>query len=128
MSMYSISCKICHQMGFPDRHAWKIHQISNHKTEFCAMCEPCCKTFKSFTGYNDHNSLHHGSPHSKQLYTCQVCLKSFISQYKLEFHERAHSNEKPFQCRKCRKGYKYKKDLTKHELKCVLLDKTSVFM
>ena len=112
-----LPCKLCPQSGFSDRNAWKLHQLTDHKNESYMMCEICCKTFKSTTGFSDHNRIHHSLPCDKQ-FTCTVCLKSYTSRYKLGEHERRHSSQKPFKCSNCQRSYKYKRDLYRHNRNC----------
>lgn len=108
-----LSCKLCHHPWFANKQAWKIHLLTCHHSEVVAICEECCKIFKSNTGFTDHNKIYHSSAEEK--HQCKVCGKSFISMYKLGMHERSHSSEKPYSCIKCQKSYKYKKDLQNHE-------------
>lgn len=108
------SCKLCHQPWFPDKHAWTTHMLTCHKADVHAICEECCKIFKSHTGFSDHKKIYHAS--EKEKFKCTICRKLFISEYKLRVHEISHSNDKPFKCIECNKCYKYKKDLHNHNL------------
>ena len=110
-----LNCKICPQRWFPDKQSWKEHHLTCHKTEVVALCEKCCKTFKSYNGYQYHQQIYHSSADDK--HPCTICGKTFISEYKLGLHQRVHSSEKPFKCKKCPASYKYKQDLQKHEVK-----------
>lgn len=49
-------------------------------------------------------------------HTCEVCLKSFSSIYRLNVHRPVHSSARPFQCHKCDKTFKRKNDLKDHQL------------
>jgi hypothetical protein len=114
MLLNLLSCKICRHPWFRDKEAWKTHHLTCHRNEVVAICEECCKTFRSYTGFTDHNKKYHSSP--LENHQCRICNKSFISSYKLGIHERSHSTEKPYKCLKCGNSYKHKQDLQKHEL------------
>ena len=107
-----LNCKICNQYGFQNKEAWKAHHVTYHKTDDVALCEACCKTFKTTNGFQYHNLIYHTSEENK--YLCKVCNKSFISEYKLKIHQTVHSSAKRFKCIKCENSYKYIQDLRKH--------------
>lgn len=46
---------------------------------------------------------------------CPTCHKTFLSKYYLKVHNRRHTGEKPFKCRKCGKCYYRKENLQEHE-------------
>lgn len=121
-----LNCKICPQRWFPNKQSWTEHHLTYHKTEVVALCEKCCKTFKSHNGYQYHQQIYHSSADDK--HPCTICGKTFISEYKLGLHQRVHSSEKPFKCKKCPSSYKYKQDLQKHEVKHKKWRRTYLFI
>ena len=75
-------------------------------------CEPCGKSFSSFSGCQTHNKVHHGT--GDNLWSCKTCGKKYVAVSRLEIHERSHSDSRPFICVTCDKTYKHKKDLLGH--------------
>ena len=51
---------------------------------------------------------------SKCSFMCNVCGKVFCSTIILKQHKLVHTDEKPFQCKKCDKKFKRKGDLNVH--------------
>ena len=54
--------------------------------------------------------------------TCKVCGKTFPSKSRFKAHKRVHTNERPFSCNKCKKAFKQKAHLQKHEKSCYKLE------
>ena len=108
-----LCCNLCNLSGFVSSEAWKAHQMTLHKDDIVAMCEACCKTFKSVLGYRNHNIKYHST--ESEMYKCQKCGKRFVSKCKLSVHQSVHSDDKPYRCTTCENSYKYKSDLKKHE-------------
>uniref|UniRef100_A0AAY5EIG0 C2H2-type domain-containing protein n=1 Tax=Electrophorus electricus TaxID=8005 RepID=A0AAY5EIG0_ELEEL len=52
---------------------------------------------------------------SPEVMHCPVCGKEFKLRAQLKGHLRAHSDEKPFRCDKCKKDFKYSWNLNKHK-------------
>ncbi|XP_065195542.1 zinc finger protein 271-like [Sycon ciliatum] len=48
-------------------------------------------------------------------FKCEVCDKSFTWRYQLVSHGRIHSGEKPFRCKYCPKSFRVKHHLTVHQ-------------
>ena len=53
-----------------------------------------------------------------EIYACPKCNYEAKSKYHLKRHQTKHTEEKPFKCRKCRKGYKWKDSLDTHQKSC----------
>lgn len=75
-------------------------------------CKICFKGFSSKLGYDNHMKQRHGT--RDQCFSCNVCEKMFPTSNMLTIHQRVHSDYRPFECSKCGKGYKHKKDLKTH--------------
>ena len=52
---------------------------------------------------------------SGKIFQCDICLKAFNQNGKLEIHHRTHTGEKPFECKTCQKAFAELGNLKKHE-------------
>ncbi|XP_038584481.1 zinc finger protein 770-like [Micropterus salmoides] len=53
-----------------------------------------------------------------KVHTCQICFKSFFSQYKLSRHLVTHSGVRPYKCTLCSKTFTQRCHLKVHEHRC----------
>uniref|UniRef100_A0A8C2W581 Zinc finger protein 445 n=1 Tax=Chinchilla lanigera TaxID=34839 RepID=A0A8C2W581_CHILA len=49
------------------------------------------------------------------LYRCRDCGRTFKRSSHLEYHQRIHSQEKPFKCRVCEKAFRWSSNCIRHE-------------
>ncbi|XP_059609313.1 uncharacterized protein LOC132256782 [Phlebotomus argentipes] len=96
-------------------------------------CDFCEKSFASVTSLQTHMRVHikssskyqpecrvqHPQHYTKRrpsanLFKCPFCPRKCISNSQLRNHLASHSNERPFVCAICRKGFKLKDALTQH--------------
>ena len=61
-----------------------------------------------------------GSAPAHNNHTCDVCARSFSYQSQLNSHMKTHSDERPFTCPGCRRGFKRPDHLSRHVNKCGL--------
>lgn len=80
------------------------------------VCEICGSRLASAGGLEYHKRKVHLKEIPRSL-VCHICSKSYMSCDTVSFgnHMRAHSGEKPFQCRYCGKGFHASEGLTRHE-------------
>ena len=74
-------------------------------------CRSCDLTFQTASALHRHKRMLHSPNKAPQ---CKICGKMFWSNSSLKLHQVSHSDSRPFSCNKCKKSYKYKKDLRLH--------------
>jgi len=76
-------------------------------------CYQCDETFKDHGNLRGHRLRHHGGTRN---YECEDCEKRFLTQQELDFHQAAHTNERPFLCNVdgCAQAFKEARKLTAH--------------
>ena len=82
-------------------------------TKMSYKCETCGKTFTKSSHFKNHLFVH--LPTSARPYKCEKCEQRFINKSKRDFHMMIHSDEKPFPCPTCDKGFRTQRELKKHE-------------
>lgn len=107
------SCEVCLKK-FKTRSALKCHSYM-HSEEKPFACPECPKTFKANGNLSAHMRVHTGTNPHQQSFECMTCSKMFITCNYLKRHIfKAHTEERPFGCTKCRKKFKSKFDLNIH--------------
>ena len=103
---------------------------SKHTYEFIYDCPSCSKGFASTKALYYHKTRHensnlfycvdcqhfyktvdyskHMERHSKMHFSCEVCEKSFGNVYALEAHNKVHSKQFKYPCKKCDKTQFFK--------------------
>ena len=106
----SLQCQVC-SSSFYTRQALQKH-MNSHKTDSPSIpvaCPLCSETFANRRALVAHQKKH--------LY-CPFCNRNFISRAELDAHNReTHQNERPWTCSLCNASYKFRFDLTRHQLK-----------
>lgn len=92
-------------------------------------CHICKKTF-----YDENKYVHHKEQCDIVVHECKHCFKRFSHQFYLKQHMITHSNERPFVCKICGKGFGANRLLSAHtrrhetkDLKCDLCERTYRF-
>jgi DNA-directed RNA polymerase subunit M/transcription elongation factor TFIIS len=78
-------------------------------------CEFCKRSYKRKSYYNRHVRIAHDK--SAPIYKCQFCKYSTRQKNVLSGHVKAVHLGVTYNCKKCEKKYKKKKDLKKHYLR-----------
>ena len=106
----SLQCQVC-SSSFYTRQALQKH-MNSHKTDSPSIpvsCPLCSETFANRRALVAHQKKH--------LY-CPFCNRNFVSRAELDAHNReTHQNERPWTCSLCNASYKFRFDLTRHQLK-----------
>ena len=109
----NLRCQRCF-LEFPttkelEDHIQLIHNLSSNAVTGERAKLKCPHCGNSFINLNNHLSVAHGytKVSRKQQLLCSFCPKTFPRKYKylLVEHERLHTNEKPFVCKVCKKGF-----------------------
>ena len=78
-------------------------------------CLVCGKTFK-----NKHTLKQHSAIHQDRKFPCDYCTKKFHNKYGYQRHLRIHTQEKPYTCANCGRGFTDKSHLLKHSRNCLV--------
>lgn len=104
-------CNFCGK-GFARWAGVKNHMLT-HEDFRPYKCEICGKQFKVISNLYRHQRLHTGN----YSYSCSFCSKAFSQSDHLKLHLRTyHTNEKPYLCCECGKGFVSLQRLKRHEL------------
>uniref|UniRef100_A0A182K2W1 Uncharacterized protein n=1 Tax=Anopheles christyi TaxID=43041 RepID=A0A182K2W1_9DIPT len=105
-------CEKCDR-GFSYVDSYNAHMRAKHNFGEYFECKICSMKFRHRGGLNGHMNRKHNEESNC---SCPVC--GFVCQDKkgLKDHSRVHSNEKPFACRHCPKGFKSPYARRTHEL------------
>ncbi|XP_048763248.2 zinc finger protein OZF-like isoform X2 [Ostrea edulis] len=63
------------------------------------LCKVCKVQYQTFSQLDDHNQEKH------DLFTCDICLKTYAKKRYVQQHKKRHTQEKKFQCGVC--GFKF---------------------
>lgn len=98
---------------------FSMEQPINHQPE-PAPCET--RPVKNNTSTPSNNSQpapNVTTPSVEKKYECDLCEKTFSRKDGMERHQNSvHTNEFPYHCSRCRKGFYEDKDAKKHEASC----------
>ncbi|RVE53821.1 hypothetical protein evm_001483 [Chilo suppressalis] len=120
-------CKICGKI-MKDAESLNIHTAEHNLKEY--TCYYCGRMYKKEIGFNKHIKKHEmymnlkemrqkrseqpekqipepqppKQNHSKVL-TCEICGRIVLSERALIWHKRLHTNERPFTCKTCGRGF-----------------------
>jgi len=100
-------CHICDKefsVRYMKEHLKKQHQ-GLPKYENCPIC-----------GEAKQNIKKHLMMHSEPTFECDICLKKFVTQGRLNEHRKIHDESREFQCEICNKGFRTERNLKLHHL------------
>jgi len=100
-------CHICDKefsVRYMKEHIKKQHQ-GLPKYENCPIC-----------GEAKQNIKKHLMMHSEPTFECDICLKKFVTQGRLNEHRKIHDESREFQCEICNKGFRTERNLKLHHL------------
>nr|XP_022911986.1 zinc finger protein 271-like [Onthophagus taurus] len=106
-----IICKICNKT-FSCKQNHEVHFKAIHENQKPYKCEKCDKTFPYLSSFKCHLQQH-----TEKIYPCENCTKIFNHPSSLVYHREAeHNNGRRFVCSKCKKTFKHKQLLLRHQL------------
>ena len=117
-------CVVC------DKVVSRKSGLENHISTFHSTqpkpfsCETCGKCFADV----DSVSAHEESVHEKfdpWRYGCAICGKRVPNMTRLRVHKIVHTNDTLLTCKWCGKGFRDKRNGTKHQMKCKMAPETS---
>ncbi|XP_044744053.1 zinc finger protein OZF-like [Chrysoperla carnea] len=85
-----------------------VHCKSSHKAK-PITCTQCSQQF-----YHQLQIEQHMQTHEEKKFVCEDCGKIFPTRNRLTKHKKIHSDERPYKCPICTRGFKQKFDLTNH--------------
>ena len=103
-----MTCKAC----FPFRSQLNHHMVSHIASREYKCKEPFCD--RDFT--HKSHLVKHEHTHSGVVYQCSRCDYSNTDERNYQQHQRKHTQETPFQCKKCGQRFKYTMQLKRHRL------------
>ena len=110
-------CELCHK--FFDKKSKLVYHESTAHRGGSHQCNICDMEFKNKYFADKHAMNAHGTDADgniiHNLKGCKICGKKFKSDSQLAYHEKCHTNEKPFQCENCSKAFKLKNQLKRHQ-------------
>ena len=111
------SCDLCDNF-LSTQESLDVHKlIHNETTNYICEIEKCKLEFNTKKRLDTHKNIDHGvdtTPAARMFHKCPDCGKTFPKKDHMKYHQRRHSEEKPFICADCGKGFKIKKSLDYH--------------
>lgn len=107
-------CTVC---NFALRTASELNQHTKLVHGEGLICPYCSKRFTSRTGYSSHIAREEG----RFNYKCEFCTpnKFFLGKTHYECHMNMHTNQKPYKCVSCGKGFAHTNKHREHQEKCL---------
>ena len=107
------NCKFCGKT-FHYENYLHDHISGVHLNLYKYQCTDCGKMMKSKTGLVAHVKQFHRE--NADVFTCEMCGKSFKQKGNLHTHMYSHKTERNFVCEFCQKSFKYPDQLSRHKL------------
>ena len=105
-------CNVCgKKFPFPSQRT--LHMNSHSDIRHSCTKPGCDSLFTRESDLRLHLELH-----DKEPIKCNTCGYSNPDIRNVRQHERTHTDEEPYQCRKCPKTYKFAMQCKRHEQKC----------
>ena len=102
----SLDCELCGK-SFKSHFLVQDHMVTAH-----FKCTTCGKVLRSKSSLTRHVNGHKNQA-TGVLYTCSVCLKTFIDKYVHATHEKTHFAEKK-ECEICHRKFNSSRSLSRH--------------
>jgi KRAB domain-containing zinc finger protein len=102
------TCQTCTKT-FMSKNAFVSHQNGHLKVK-PFQCKLCKKSFASSNALT-----RHACPKQPPQRTCTVCFKECTSKELFKQHMLSHSTTCTFSCRLCRRSFKHRQSLSRHE-------------
>ena len=91
------------------------NSVDGRNSPIWHQCGVCCHRFATAMALHQHERVHVDGKSYSAAVSCRTCGKKFRHRYYLRYHERLHdTNERPFVCDVCGKGFLMNSNLTTH--------------
>ena len=107
---------IVYKIIFEEKGPRKPYEFQTYR------CKYCSKTFASFYGRREHETLCDKSGIKKEKFQCKECNQIFKHRGSLKHHIDGIHKVSKAQCKQCFKTFKYSCNLSRHKKKCGLKD------
>lgn len=100
---FIFTCDICNKkFNYLDR--FQAHKLEHEGKVTSIFCQPCNKTFVTWSGLRRHKENEHTQVKLESL-KCKVCGKLSKNKHTLKVHERIHGERPLLMCDVCGKGF-----------------------
>ena len=106
---YMFECKICGKDFHFESQKWEHMRVHQTQGDWVCFKPKCGKRFKRESELNAHLYSHNKIPQK-----CEHCTYTNSDPRNLCAHMRKHSNELPFKCSQCGKGFKWIQQRIRH--------------